>query len=45
MEPYHWFLVGMMAGFIPCFVALVMVVTGTCGYGIRRRGPDNPNHS
>jgi hypothetical protein len=39
MEPYEWFWLGMMAGFIPCFVVLVMIVTGTCGCSrIRRRG-------
>jgi hypothetical protein len=46
MEPYHWFWLGMMAGFIPCFVVLVMIVMGTCGCNrLRRRDPNDHNHS
>jgi hypothetical protein len=43
MEPYQWFLLGMMAGFIPCFVVLALVVRGACGcIQIRRNDRDHP---
>jgi hypothetical protein len=46
MEPYQWFWLGMMAGFIPCFVVLAVIVTGACGCnGIRRRSRRDHNHS
>jgi hypothetical protein len=46
MEPYQWFWLGVMAGFIPCFVVLVVIVTRAFGCaGIRRRGPTDHNHS
>jgi len=45
MEPYQWFWLGVMAGFIPCFVVLVVIVTRAFGCtGIRRRGPADHNH-
>jgi hypothetical protein len=45
MEPYQWFGLGVMVGFIPCFVVLVVIVTRAYGCsGIRRRGPTDHNH-
>jgi len=44
MEPYQWFWLGMMAGFIPCFVVLVVIVTGACGCG-RNRGRRHTDHN
>jgi hypothetical protein len=46
MEPYQWFWLGVMAGFIPCFIVLVVIVARAYGCtGIRRRGPGHHNHS
>jgi hypothetical protein len=45
MEPYQSFWLGVMAGFIPCFVVLVVIVTRAYGCTlIRRRGPTDHNH-
>jgi hypothetical protein len=45
MEPYQWFWLGVMAGFIPCFVVLVVIVTRASGcIKIRRRGRNDHNH-
>jgi len=39
MEAYQWFLLGMMAGLIPCFVMLAFIIRGAFGRGrIRRHG-------
>jgi len=39
MEAYQWFLLGVMAGLIPCFVMLAFMVRGASGrFRIRRRG-------
>jgi hypothetical protein len=40
METYQWFLLGMMAGFIPCFIALAFIVMGACCRTIRVRHCD-----
>jgi heme/copper-type cytochrome/quinol oxidase subunit 2 len=46
MEPHQWFWLGVMAGFIPCFVVLVVIVTRAYGCTrIRRRSPTDHNHS
>ena len=45
MEPYQWFWLGVMAGFIPCFVVLVVIgIRVYGGTGIRRRGPTDHDH-
>jgi len=43
MEAYQWFLLGMMAGLIPCFALLALVVTGACDC-IRLRRRDRTDH-
>jgi len=37
METYHWFLLGMMAGLIPCFVVLAVIVQKACCRSGRNR--------
>src|SRR5438094_3948706 len=39
METYQWFLLGMMAALIPCFVMLALILRGASGrFRIRRHG-------
>jgi hypothetical protein len=46
MEAYQWFWLGVMAGLIPCFVVLVVIVTRAYGCSrIGGRGPTDHNRS
>jgi hypothetical protein len=40
MEAYQWFLLGMMAGFIPSFVVLALVMKRACRCTGRMRHRD-----